>query len=81
MGIFDRERDVRDGIDEMFDWNKDGKIDAGEEEARYMFMEGFRNKNGGVDDEDEDGDDGILDGTYDEDGDEYDGYSDNEDDD
>lgn len=32
------ERDVRDSLDELFDWNRDGKIDSFEEGLRIDFL-------------------------------------------
>ena len=37
MGFFGRE--VRSGLDEMFDWNRDGILDAGEEAMEIQYLD------------------------------------------
>ena len=37
MGLFDRE--VSNSWEEMFDYNKDGRIDCGEEAVEYIYNE------------------------------------------
>lgn len=43
MGFFDRE--VRSSLDEMFDYNRDGFIDCGEQAAEFMYLDKLNNFN------------------------------------
>lgn len=53
MGFSDR--DVRDSFDEMFDFNRDGHLDAFEQAMQFDFLEeGIRSTNGNDDEEDDD---------------------------
>ena len=49
MGFFDR--DVKNGFDRMFDFNRDGKLDAKERGMQFAFMDSEARE--GSDDEDE----------------------------
>lgn len=47
-------RDVKNGFDEMFDFNRDGQLDAGEEAMQFMYMDQeYRELNGLDEDYDE----------------------------
>lgn len=64
MGPFDRE--VRNGIDEMFDWDHDGMISPNEEANIYQFYEdvsGDSDWNDDDEDDDSDLDDEDRDGS------------------
>lgn len=57
MGLFDR--DVRNGFDDMFDWDRDGKLNPWERENQFEF--GQKLINSGTDTTDDSDDDWELD--------------------
>lgn len=62
MGPFDRE--VRNGIDKMFDWDHDGMISPNEEASIYQFYEDVSGDSYSFDDDDDsDLDDEDRDGS------------------
>ena len=43
MGFWDK--DIQGPLDDMFDLNRDGMLDPGEEAYKYEFLNGFLNDN------------------------------------
>lgn len=69
MGPFDRE--VRNGIDEMFDWDHDGMISPNEEANICRFYEEASGDSDSFDDDDDsdlDDEDSDFDDDFDSDG-------------
>lgn len=59
MGFLDR--DVKNGFDKMFDLNKDGVLDPGEQAMQYAFVDKISREKYSGEEEDELDQDGLFD--------------------
>lgn len=59
MGLFDR--DIKNGFDEMFDLNRDGVLDPGEQAMQFAFVDRVSREEYGCQEADEPDQDDLFD--------------------